>query len=122
MRTPLLLLLFIPLSCARKNADRPVESKPPDAIGGGPLMIIVPTADARTTIARARCRATVACEDAEFDACVTREEAMLPSLPCVTIDRDRLDACVEATRARTCTDPATPPECAVDQLCSKEGR
>lgn len=115
-----ILLLLIPLSCARKNVDRQVETRPPEAIGGGPPVIVVPSVDALTELARARCAGAAACDDGEFDACVTREEATLPDLPCVTLRRARLNACIEAIHARTCSDTSTPPECAADQLCSKE--
>lgn len=116
----LFLVLLLPLSCARQSAERPTETKAPDAIGGGPPIIVLPTADARTVMAQARCASAAACDDVEFDACVTREEATLPDLPCVTLMRARLNECVEAIHARTCTDTAAPPECAVEQLCSKE--
>ena len=92
----------------------------PDAIGGGPPVAVVSTVSARTALARARCASVAACEGAEIDPCVTREEATIAELPCVSIVRERLNACVEATRARTCTDPTTPQECAPEELCSKE--
>jgi hypothetical protein len=112
--------VLLSLGCARRDVDGGPAHRAPRAIGGGPVSMAVSPAGARTQIARARCAVIVACSEEESDACITREEATMAPITCSAIDRTRLDACVERTRARTCTDSTPLFECGGNQLCSKE--
>jgi hypothetical protein len=111
-----MLLVLLPLSCGKR--ERVVDA-PPTAVGGGPWTMTIPAPDARAAIARARCQVFSACDAVESDACITREEAALPKLPCA-VDASLLQECLERTRARACTDATAPSECAGEVLCPKE--
>ncbi len=112
----LLLAVLVVAACDRRvdQQVRPIVT--PSARGGGPPVSLGP-ADARRRIAEARCSLARACgESDEVDACRTRIEAET-QLECA-IDAGRLDACVEAIRAQTCSERTAPEECA--HVCSKE--
>lgn len=111
------LFLIALAGCSRRveKSVRPIET--PSARGGGPPVTMISSDDARRRVADARCTLREACGDGDApDACRTRVEGE-SSFDCV-IDPRSLDACVEAIRAQTCTDLATPSECA--HVCAKE--
>lgn len=124
MRAAALLLLLIASSaCSRRVETQTRDIEAPSARGGGPTVESPRDSDARARVVHARCAFRAACGDAEPpDACHARMEADL-KLTCA-IDPARVDACVEAIRARTCaesssaTTVATINECAESQLCA----
>jgi hypothetical protein len=116
---------------ARQGADS-VERKleQPTATGGGPAA--GSRTSARDQLAQARCERFDACGEIasgkRYDtksACVTREQSDLDdawkSEDCDHVDQVGLDACLNATRGRTCDAKLSsmPSECDRDKVCVK---
>jgi hypothetical protein len=117
MRAAVIAVLTL-LACSRRvdHNVRPIET--PSARGGGPPAMTV-AGDARRRIADARCALREACGGSDSpDACRARVEADT-KIDCA-VDPSRVDACVEAIRARTCTDSTAPVECA--HVCPSPGK
>lgn len=113
------VVALVALSACSRRVDHNVRAiETPSARGGGPPAMSHGD-DARRRIAEARCALSEACGEADApDACRARIEAET-KIDCA-VDPSRLDACVEAIRARTCTDSTAPTECA--HVCKENGQ